>query len=45
MAEKRKYARKYCKYCEAKIEFMDYKDDEAYLNTLCLRDIKLCLVV
>lgn len=26
MAEKRKYSRKYCKYCEAKIDFIDYKD-------------------
>jgi small subunit ribosomal protein S18 len=24
--ERRKYARKYCKYCEAKVEYMDYKD-------------------
>ena len=26
MAEKKKYSRKYCKYTEAKIEFIDYKD-------------------
>lgn len=26
MAEKRKYSRKYCKYCEAKVDFIDYKD-------------------
>jgi len=26
MAEKRKFARKYCKYCEAKVEYIDYKD-------------------
>ncbi|BCX79499.1 30S ribosomal protein S18 [Campylobacter sp. 19-13652] len=26
MAEKRKYSRKYCKYTEAKIDFIDYKD-------------------
>lgn len=26
MADKRKYARKYCRYTEAKIEFIDYKD-------------------
>ena len=26
MAEKRKYSRKYCKYSEAKVEFIDYKD-------------------
>ena len=26
MSDKRKYSRKYCKYCEAKVEFIDYKD-------------------
>lgn len=26
MAERRKYKKRYCKYCEAKIDFMDYKD-------------------
>ena len=26
MAEKRKYRKRYCKYCEAKVDFMDYKD-------------------
>ena len=26
MAEKRKYKKRFCKYCEAKIDFMDYKD-------------------
>mgnify|MGYP002754124375 CR=1 FL=1 len=26
MAEKRKYSRKYCKFTEAKIDFIDYKD-------------------
>ena len=26
MSEKRKYKKRYCKYCEAKIDFMDYKD-------------------
>ncbi|MDQ7043992.1 MAG: 30S ribosomal protein S18 [Sulfurimonas sp.] len=26
MAEKRKYKKRYCKYCEAKVDFMDYKD-------------------
>lgn len=26
MAEKRKYSRKYCRYTEAKIDFIDYKD-------------------
>ncbi|OQX59954.1 MAG: 30S ribosomal protein S18 [Helicobacteraceae bacterium 4484_230] len=26
MAERRKYKKRYCKYCEAKVEFIDYKD-------------------
>ena len=26
MPEKRKYKKRYCKYCEAKVDFMDYKD-------------------
>ncbi|BDY12275.1 30S ribosomal protein S18 [Hydrogenimonas cancrithermarum] len=26
MAERRKYSKRYCKYCEAKVEFIDYKD-------------------
>ena len=26
MAEKRKYSKKYCRYSEAKVEFIDYKD-------------------
>jgi small subunit ribosomal protein S18 len=26
MAERRKYKKRYCKYCEAKVDFMDYKD-------------------
>ncbi|MEA3522044.1 MAG: 30S ribosomal protein S18 [Campylobacterota bacterium] len=26
MAERRKYKKRYCKYCEAKIDFIDYKD-------------------
>ena len=26
MAEKRKYKKRFCKYCEAKTDFMDYKD-------------------
>ena len=26
MADKRKYTRKYCKFTEAKTEFIDYKD-------------------
>ena len=26
MAKKRKYSKKYCRYSEAKVEFIDYKD-------------------
>ncbi|MBD3794783.1 MAG: 30S ribosomal protein S18 [Epsilonproteobacteria bacterium] len=26
MAEKRKFKKRYCKYCEAKIDYIDYKD-------------------
>ena len=26
MAEKRKYSKKYCRYSEAQVEFIDYKD-------------------
>ena len=26
MAEKRKFSKKYCRYTEAKVEFIDYKD-------------------
>jgi len=26
MAERRKFKKKYCKYCEAKVEYIDYKD-------------------
>ena len=26
MAEKRKYKKRYCKYCEAKVDYIDYKD-------------------
>lgn len=26
MSEKRKFKKRFCKYCEAKIDFIDYKD-------------------
>jgi len=26
MAEKRKFKKRYCRYCEQKVEFIDYKD-------------------
>jgi small subunit ribosomal protein S18 len=37
MAEKRKYSRKYCKYCEQKIEFVDYKDTKLLKHSLSER--------
>jgi len=35
--ERRKYARKYCKYCEAKIEYIDYKDTKLLKQALSER--------
>lgn len=26
MSEKRKFKKRYCKYCEAKVDYIDYKD-------------------
>jgi small subunit ribosomal protein S18 len=37
MQEKRKYSKKYCKYCEAKVEFIDYKDVKKYRHSLSER--------
>ncbi|MBS9778897.1 MAG: 30S ribosomal protein S18 [Campylobacteraceae bacterium] len=37
MAEKRKYSRKYCKYCESKTEFIDYKDTKILKHSLSER--------
>ena len=37
MAEKRKFARKYCKYCEAKMEYVDYKDAKILRHSLSER--------
>ncbi|MGP1528436.1 MAG: 30S ribosomal protein S18 [Campylobacter sp.] len=36
MAEKKKFARKYCRYTEAKIEYIDYKDTQ--LLKYCLSE-------
>lgn len=36
MAEKRKYSKKYCRYSEAKVEFIDYKD--ASMLKYCLSE-------
>jgi len=37
MAEKRKFKKRYCKYCESKIDFIDYKDTESYKYSLSER--------
>ncbi len=37
MAEKRKYKKRYCKYCEAKVEFIDYKDASSLKHSLSER--------
>ena len=37
MAEKRKYSRKYCKYCETKVDFLDYKDTKMLKHSLSER--------
>ena len=34
MAEKRKYSRKYCKFTEAKIDFIDYKDTSLFSDLI-----------
>ncbi|HIO71139.1 MAG TPA: 30S ribosomal protein S18, partial [Campylobacterales bacterium] len=37
MAEKRKFKKRHCKYCEAKVEFIDYKDIKSYKYSLSER--------
>lgn len=37
MAEKRKYKKRYCKYCEAKVDFIDYKDSSSLKHSLSER--------
>ena len=37
MAEKRKFKKRHCKYCEAKVEFIDYKDVASYKFSLSER--------
>ena len=37
MAEKRKYKKRYCKYCEAKVDFIDYKDAPSLKHSLSER--------
>lgn len=37
MIERKKYQRRYCRYTEAKIEFIDYKDIELLKHSLSER--------
>ena len=37
MAEKRKYKKRYCKYCEAKVDYIDYKDASSLKHSLSER--------
>ena len=37
MAERRKFKKRYCKYCEAKVEFIDYKDLRTLKHSLSER--------
>ena len=37
MAEKRKYKKRYCKYCEAKTEYIDYKNVSSFKFSLSER--------
>ena len=37
MAERRKFKKRYCKYCEAKIDFIDYKEVTFLKTTLSER--------
>lgn len=37
MAERRKYKKRYCKYCEAKVDFIDYKDAASLKHSLSER--------
>jgi len=37
MAERRKYKKRFCKYCEAKVDYIDYKDTVTLKNSLSER--------
>jgi small subunit ribosomal protein S18 len=37
MAERRKFKKRYCKYCEAKVDFIDYKDLKLLKHSLSER--------
>jgi len=37
MAERRKYSKKHCRYCESKVAFLDYKNPSAFKFSLSER--------
>ncbi len=37
MAEKRRYKKRFCKYCESKVDFIDYKDTQSLKFSLSER--------
>lgn len=37
MIEKKKYSRRHCKYCESKVEYIDYKDINLIKHSLSER--------
>ena len=37
MAEKRRYKKRYCKYCEAKVDYIDYKEAGSLKSSLSER--------
>ncbi len=37
MAERRKFKKRYCKYCEGKVQYIDYKDLEQFRFSLSER--------
>lgn len=37
MAERRKFKKRYCKYCEAKVDFIDYKELKLLKHSLSER--------
>ncbi len=37
MAERRKYSKKYCRFCESKVEFLDYKEPSTFKFSLSER--------
>lgn len=37
MAEKKKYSKRHCKYCESKVEYIDFKDIDLMRHSLSER--------